>query len=500
MIFFFFISSSLLFSSLLFSSLLFSSLLFSSLLFSSLLFSPLLFSSLLFSSLPLLFSSLFFASLFSLCLLSLSSFSVSVSVCCVVWCGVCCVVWHAENPVCRLKTLSVCRFKTSPCMPQHAHMLFSMWAWCRYTQGRFESTHGKRFESTHGGHRQFCLPRKAHAELVLGPTSSPKVTTGCCPCSSLRKDREQHVPDSSNHSLYLIKLLSSSYPRETLEGTSREMVRFVFRSHEKKYNRTICALVSLEASTRVSPDFALLTVRSPSFQTHSTYTNTYTCTYTYKYTCTCAQTHTQKHTHTHAHVHAHAHAHAQTQRQTQTQRHRHRETDTETHETHETHETQRHTRHRDTRDTVLDDDSLTKCFTWAMNAVTKLNTRPQDAQSTQGKVGHHNVTRSGVRKSQETCAVQVSVTTCQHPDIQTHRHTDTWTHGHTDTETQRHRHRERDRLESKRPRVNEDKRNSRLRKCSHATSEVWEKRHSEDLGRQEHGRGHRLCISTSIRL
>ena len=40
------------------------------------------------------------------------------------------------------------------------------------------------------------------------------------------------------------------------------------------------------------------------------------------------------------------------------------------------------------------------------------------------------MTRSGVRKSQEPCAVPVSVTTGQHPDTQTHRHTDTWTHGH----------------------------------------------------------------------
>ena len=47
---------------------------------------------------------------------------------------------------------------------------------------------------------------------------SPKVTTECCPCSSLRRDREQHVPDSSNHSLCLIKLLSSSCCGETLEG------------------------------------------------------------------------------------------------------------------------------------------------------------------------------------------------------------------------------------------------------------------------------------------
>ena len=49
-----------------------------------------------------------------------------------------------------------------------------------------------------------------------------------------------------------------------------------------------------------------------------------------------------------------------------------------------------------------------------MNAVTKLNTRPQDGESTQGKVGHHNVTRGGVRKSQEPCAVPVSVTQGQH--------------------------------------------------------------------------------------
>ena len=111
-------------------------LLLSSLLFSSLL-SSLLFSSL-FSCHLLLFSFFFFffslsSSLFSLCLLSLSSFSVfflrvlvvcvssRVSSCvfvCVVWCGVVCrVVWHAENPVCRLKNASVCRFKTSPCMP-----------------------------------------------------------------------------------------------------------------------------------------------------------------------------------------------------------------------------------------------------------------------------------------------------------------------------------------------------------------------------------------------
>ena len=131
--------------------------------------------------------------------------------CCVVWC-----VWHAENPVCRLKTLSVCRFKTSPCVRAPRP-----WAWCRYTRRS----------------SPVLLTKNSPRMVITWPQrSSPKVTTGCCPYSSLRKDREQHVSDSSNHSLCLIKLLSNSYCGETLEGTSREMVRFVFRSHEKKYN------------------------------------------------------------------------------------------------------------------------------------------------------------------------------------------------------------------------------------------------------------------------
>ena len=62
--------------------------------------------------------------------------------------------------------------------------------------------------------------------------------------SSLRMGREQHVPDSSIHSLHLTKLLSSSYPGETLEGTSREMVRFVFRSHEKSLTKDLRVSIS----------------------------------------------------------------------------------------------------------------------------------------------------------------------------------------------------------------------------------------------------------------
>ena len=235
--------------------------LFSSLFFASLFSSPLssLVLSLLlhvsFSFLFLLLFSLLLSPSFSLfrLLFSLSVFflrvlvvcvCVGVVVCvvvCVCVCGVCGVVWCAvwcgtlKTPVCRLKNASVCRFKTSRVCRQHAHMLKHMCAWCRYTRERFECTHGKRFDSTHGGH-----PRG----VITCFRSSPKVTTGCCPCSSLRIDREQHVPDSSSHSLCLIKLLSNRYCGETLEGSSREMVRFVFRSHETSITNDLRVSIS----------------------------------------------------------------------------------------------------------------------------------------------------------------------------------------------------------------------------------------------------------------
>ena len=72
------------------------------------------------------------------------------------------------------------------------------------------------------------------------------------------------------------------------------------------------------------------------------------------------------------------------------------------------------------------------------------------------------------------------------------RHQGAWTDTDTDTSTDRHR------LESKRPRINGDVRNSRLTKGSHATSEVWEKRHSEGLGRQERDHERRLCMRSLV--
>ena len=169
MFFFFFISSSLLFSFLRF-YLVFSSLLFSSFLFSSLfscLVSPLtcLFSffiflllfSLLLSPSPLFFFFFFFSlssSLFSLCLLSpcvggvcvVVCVVVCVCVCGVVWCGVCAVWCGTLKTLCvYIQNVPVCRFKTSPCMPatrahafQHVRVLpaYTATFWI-YTRRRF---------------------------------------------------------------------------------------------------------------------------------------------------------------------------------------------------------------------------------------------------------------------------------------------------------------------------------------------------------------------------
>ena len=118
---------------------------FSCLVSSSLFFSCLLFSFLVLSLFLCLSLSLFVSVCLCLCVsLSLSPCGV---VCCVVLCVVLCcvcVVWC----VARLGTQ-----KTPPCVDSkrprvyrhHAHMCYHMRAWCRYTRGRFESTHGDVF-------------------------------------------------------------------------------------------------------------------------------------------------------------------------------------------------------------------------------------------------------------------------------------------------------------------------------------------------------------------
>ena len=51
-----------------------------------------------------------------------------------------------------MKNVTVCTFKTSPFVPApRAHMFQHVCAWCRYTRGRFERTHG----DVLSGHTEF---------------------------------------------------------------------------------------------------------------------------------------------------------------------------------------------------------------------------------------------------------------------------------------------------------------------------------------------------------
>ena len=77
-----------------------------------------------------------------------------------------CKFWEAElaTTSCLLLPSPVCPSKTPPCVRSkrhrvcwhHAHMCFNMWAWCRYTRGRFERTHGGFFQclTPHTPHTQ----------------------------------------------------------------------------------------------------------------------------------------------------------------------------------------------------------------------------------------------------------------------------------------------------------------------------------------------------------
>jgi len=83
----------------------------------------------------------------------------------------------------------------------------------------------------------------------------------------LRIGQECFTPESSNHSLYLVKLPLSfdcSYPEGNFGENQLPMVRWVFRPYTQVW-RSICTSESLRASTRVSPGFTLLRHSSPSF-------------------------------------------------------------------------------------------------------------------------------------------------------------------------------------------------------------------------------------------
>ena len=74
----------------------------------------------------------------------------------------------------------------------------------------------------------FLLAMNGPRRVITRPRGSPKETLVSFTFSSLRTGREQHVPDSSNHSLHLLKLMNSNSP----EGNCGERAA---RQHTHKY-------------------------------------------------------------------------------------------------------------------------------------------------------------------------------------------------------------------------------------------------------------------------
>ena len=121
---------------------------------------------------------------------------VVVVVVCAVWCGT------LKTPVCRFKTPPCVHSKRPRVYQHHVHMGGVL---------NLQTGEGGRVSSP------VLLTKNGPRRVSTCPRGSPKVTTGCYPLS-LRIGREQHVPDSSSHSLYLMKLLGSSYPEGNVGG------------------------------------------------------------------------------------------------------------------------------------------------------------------------------------------------------------------------------------------------------------------------------------------
>ena len=187
---------------------------------------------LLFSSLSLSLSLSLSSFSVSLCLSLSLSVSLSLSfrvMLCVVLCGVVvllvvvvcvlCVMRHAEktwkNPYVDSDTpLCVHSIRPRACW-HHAHMCFNMCAWCGYTRVRFVCTHGRRVGIHTRRSSPSLLTKKRSRRGLTWPREIHQRNPWILHIFSLRNDREQHVPDSSNHSLSLIKLTSFS----NLEGS-----------------------------------------------------------------------------------------------------------------------------------------------------------------------------------------------------------------------------------------------------------------------------------------
>ena len=163
-------------------------------------------------------------------------------------------VWSIRQVSCHTHSSAISTSMTTVLLLIWTNTLYGIWwasTWAPQPNVRFIP------------HRQFCLPKMAHVELTLVPEihqSNHRIL----PIWSLRIGREQQVPDSSNHSLHLIKLFNSINPEgnfgrnQPLDGSI--CLSSLYPSITKKLHVSIAT-----SRHQSSPDCALLKHRSPSF-------------------------------------------------------------------------------------------------------------------------------------------------------------------------------------------------------------------------------------------
>ena len=118
---------------------------------------------------------------------------------------------------------------------------------CRFTQGRFERTHGGVLDGNtagrvkrEGGRRHFRLPKFAHVGLSLASEAHQKNPLDLTHIQFENKSRTTRSRFLQSFALPDKAVELQLIPRETLERTGCEMVRFVFRpfsKHKKRFAR-----------------------------------------------------------------------------------------------------------------------------------------------------------------------------------------------------------------------------------------------------------------------
>ena len=151
----------------------------------------------------------------------------------------------------------------------------------------------------HQDHRVFENVKTAHVELSRASERFTDRNPWILPISSLRIDREQHVPDSSNHSLYLLKLFSFSCPEGTLRGERQTQ-------HPPTHHHHHHSLPPLPPTHTTHPHDHIHKHKHQHKETHTHQTHPHD--HIHKHKHQHKETHTKR-THTNAHAHTNAHTH-----------------------------------------------------------------------------------------------------------------------------------------------------------------------------------------------